>query len=224
MFGCLWIHGVMSNAVGQSIPKVVEEERPSRRIIEQAKSIELAEIKLSNVSLWEAIDALKAMSVTNDSKRPYGERGVNIVLRESAHLRHPDPDTAAETYPLITYSASKVSVWQATEAVAALSGLHLSFNEYAIFLQSTPAPAMKITRRYVMPPGSELDVWAHRPSKPLTGAALAAAIAETNTPREAVYIARTRTLVVTANEQRHAEVLSIFHDEWRKYHAAQRNR
>ena len=110
------------------------QERASKAAIRRKmETIVLHEISLVNVSLKSAVETLKKLSWKHDRRSPAKVRGVNLILRNPEDEAPKTADSVSEilglsappaapvnstptplpTEPLITYSATKVTVQQA---------------------------------------------------------------------------------------------------------------
>ncbi len=120
---------------------------------------------------------------------------------------------------MITYSATKVSLYDAVLALATISNYHVHISPIAVEFSALP-PVIVTTREYLVPPD-----YSFRSSQLLT--AFSSAWYSSNANRDifhAEYLPRTRIFIVRANEHGHHGVLSQIQAAWTDYYAKTKSR
>ncbi len=129
----------------------------------------------------------------------------------------PDPAGGLELNPTITYSAKKVSLYDAVMAVALLAQYHVRVESYeAVF--TTKADNL-LFRRYLVPPN--LAEQARALHKARTPGIFGAGSTNWSRP-EVFYNERQRMMEVFANESGHQELRRMIEKGWSDYYAAQK--
>ena len=174
------------------------------------------------MSLRDAAHTLGQLSVRYDFHKPQRKKiGVNVVVKDSEPS---DESAVADDRALISYSAKKVSLLDAVEAVAKLGGRKIEINRYAVSLVPKTAPETLVTWEFLVPPDFA--------PRPIPGPPtpyevpddaknwLISGGVKFPQPPAAVYIARSRRLIVRDTEERLKLVQQQTEAAWREYYAA----
>jgi len=234
---------------GPEVPKTISPEARGDSpdyLRRKMQTIVLPAVTMTDVSLKDAIGTLRELSVRHDTRSPRSSRGVNIVLRRPEPEDPPGgaaavPDLDAlpadhrpslhQTEPLITYTATKVPLLTAIEAVAKLGQHHVNVQTYAVCIQKAAPPETLITREFLVPP-TGLPRAASSPAEALDRIGMAeqesakkwlvSSGVTFNGEASAIYIARTRRVIVRDTEKRLQEIEKQNEAAWREYYAAEK--
>ena len=210
---------------GPEVPKVSpprESPETAAALKKTMGAIVLRNVVIKELSLRDAARKLGQLSVRYDFREPPRNKiGVNIVVKDPETL---DENTAVDGGPLVSYSAEKVSLLDAVEAVAKLGGRRIEINRYAVSLVPKTAPETLVTWEFLVPPDFA--------PRPIPGPPtpyevpddaknwLVSGGVKFPQPPSAVYIASSRRLIVRDTEERLKLVQQQTEAAWREYYAA----
>ena len=185
------------------------------------EAIVLRDVVIKGMSLRDAAHTLGQLSVRYDFRKPRRMRiGVNVVVKDP---EPPDERTAADDGTLISYSAKKVSLLDAVEAVAKLGGRKIEISRYAAFLIPKDAPEKLVTWEFLVPPDFVPRPIQGQPDPdrpPDTAKNWLTSSGVTFQPTaSAIYIVSSRRLIVRETEEKLKLVQQQTETAWREYYA-----
>lgn len=201
------------------LTEIVAEQAQRKRM----ERIILHDVVIKKMNLPAAVHYLRSFGIRFDMREPPSRRGVNIVVSDDKEF----DETATEqgdTPPIISYVKKKVSLFDAVQAVAELSGRKVEFLRYASALVPKNKPIKLMTQEYLVPP----DFMNHSfqgppaPAKEPDNAKdwLVSGGVDFHGGPSAIYIASSRRLIVRDTAERLKAIEKLTEATWREYYAA----
>ncbi len=191
----------------------------------------LPKVDLKDIQLSEAVATLKSLGKRYGSSRSKGDFNVPIVFQRAAAeggaevATPPGLADQKDDNPNVTYTASKVSLFDALEAVAKLGGYEARVEPYATVIarplpegvlvtrewKLTPAVVEKLKQPELVPaPQSDEEKQKARSWLVSSGVTFQG-------QATAIYIVRTHRLIVRDTQQRIDAVEKHIQEVWKKY-------
>jgi hypothetical protein len=204
-------------------------------LMKRLRAIVLPKVDLKNIPLSEAVAALKSLGMRYDSSRSKRDINVPIVFKcaaaeASADAVAPLADQKDDN-PNITYTASKVSLFDALEAVAKLGGYEVRVEPYATVVAKPLPEGVLVTREWKLPPTAREKLEGKQAKlgptpeadeqKQNARAWLTTGGVTFNSPASAIYIVRTNRLIVRDTPKRVREFEESVEKMWKEYREEQ---
>ena len=139
---------------GPEVPKFFPQTEASDAAAKRKRMerIILSDVAIKDKILSEAIHYLRNLGIRYDVREPLrNKRGVTIIVSDD-ETPHDALDAGNGVPPLISYSAKKVSLYDAVQAVAKLGGREIEFRRYGVALRTKISPEKLEIREYLVPP------------------------------------------------------------------------
>lgn len=207
----------------------------------RAKGISLPSVNFADVPLNDAVKRLQSLGIRHDlstsktgrgvkilfeAKKPFGNYpGESVSPKVATVAEHNEPGFPYDSIPKISYSSSKVSLWDATQAVAGLGGYDADAYADGIRVRYRELWDDEGVMETVIPPGIlpeiESKLFPPESGKTITRRWLSAGTSPLPPGSVGVFVHRGRRLIVKGKEETIRAVGDAVEEAWIKYYTTE---